>query len=244
MGTAALRLAGKPAAQDKLPFGQRGWRGTLGKAQICKVRTIRMFPSTILRMVPLPVPRRNFMNLAAIILAAGKASRFGGDKLSASFSGEPLLAHAIRAARAGPVSRVILVCPPSFDTSLWPDIETVRIASPQMSASLKAGIAAAAGADGAFIFLGDMPLVPHSIAAGLAGALGDKFAAVPRWQGRSGHPVLLSARAFPLITALTGDEGAGRLLKARKDVAFVDCADEGVLLDIDHAEDIARLERH
>ena len=65
---------------------------------------------------------------------------------------------------------------------------------------------------------------------------------MPRWQGKQGHPVLLSARAFPLIADLSGDEGAGRLLKARKDVAFVDCADEGVLLDIDRAEDIARLE--
>ena len=182
------------------------------------------------------------MNLTAIVLAAGKASRFGSDKLAALFRGEPLLAHALRAARAAPVGRVILVSPPDFDTAAWPDVETVRIASPELSASLRAGIAAAEGADGAFIFLGDMPLVPHSIATELAGVLGDNFAALPRWQGKGGHPVLLSARAFPPIAALTGDQGAGRLLKARKDVAFVDCEDEGVLLDIDRAEDIARLE--
>ena len=54
--------------------------------------------------------------------------------------------------------------------------------------------------------------------------------------------MLLSARAFPAIADLKGDEGAGRLIKARKDVAFVDGADEGVLLDMDRAEDIARLE--
>ena len=182
------------------------------------------------------------MNLAAIVLAAGKASRFGSDKLSAPFRGEPLLAHALRAARAAQVARVILVCPPNFDTGMWPDVETVRIASPELSASLKAGIAAAPGMDGAFIFLGDMPLVPHGVAAELAAALGDNFAAVPRWQGKSGHPVLLAPHAFPHIATLTGDNGAGALLKARKDVAIVDCPDEGVLLDIDRAEDIARLE--
>lgn len=183
------------------------------------------------------------MNLAAIVLAAGKASRFGGDKLAAPFKGEPLLAHAIRAARAAPVDRVILVCPPAFDTSLWPDIEPVRLASPGISASLKAGIAAAAGTDGAFIFLGDMPLVPHHIATELAASLGGNFAAIPRWQGKPGHPVLLSSRGFAQIAKLTGDEGAGKLLRASKDVAFVETADEGVLLDIDRAEDIARLER-
>ncbi len=182
------------------------------------------------------------MNLAAIVLAAGKASRFGSDKLSASFRGEPLLAHALRAARAAPVSRVILVCPLTFDTSPWPDLDVIRIVSPEMSGSLKAGIAAAAGADGAYIFLGDMPLVPHGVAADLAAALNDNFAAVPRWQGKSGHPVLLAPRAFPHIATLTGDKGAGSLLKTRKDVAFVEAADEGVILDIDRAEDIARLE--
>jgi len=183
------------------------------------------------------------VTLLAIVLAAGKASRFGGDKLSAPFRGEPLLTHALRAAHAAPVSRVILVCTPALETSPWPDIETLHIASSEMSSSLKAGIAAAAGADGAFVFLGDMPLVPPAIAGELAESLAGNFAAVPRWQGTPGHPVLLAARAFPEIAQLTGDKGAGSLLKARKDVAFVDCADEGVLLDIDRAEDIARLER-
>ena len=156
-----------------------------------------------------------------------------------------MVAHAIRAARAAPVSRVIVVCPPTLDIGEWPgapEVEALRIASPELSASLKAGIAAAADADAAFIFLGDMPLIPHGLAGELAAALGENFAAVPHFAGQNGHPVLLSARAFPQIATLTGDEGAGRLLKARKDVAFIDTADEGVLLDIDRAEDIARLE--
>lgn len=185
------------------------------------------------------------MNLAALVLAAGAGTRFGGDKLSASFRGEPLIAHAIRAARAAPVSRVLVVCPPELEIGEWPgapEVVAQRIASPELSASLRAGIAAVADCDGAFVFLGDMPLVPSGLAAELARALGTNFAAVPRCQGRNGHPVLLSARAFPAIVHLSGDEGAGRLLKSREDVVFVDCADDGVLLDIDRSEDIARLE--
>ena len=185
------------------------------------------------------------MNRAAIVLAAGRGTRFGGDKLSATFNGEPLIAHAIRAARAAPVSRVIVVCPPALDIGAWegaPPVEALHIASAELSASLKAGIAAAANADAAFIFLGDMPLIPPGLAGELAAALGGKFAAVPQFQGKNGHPVLLAARAFPAIATLNGDQGAGRLIKARKDVAFLDCDDEGVLLDIDRAEDIARLE--
>ncbi len=185
------------------------------------------------------------MNLTAIILAAGAGTRFGGGKLSALFKGEPLITHVIRAARAAPVERVLVVCSPTLDIGEWPadpPVETIRINSPELSASLKAGIAAVQDTDGAFIFLGDMPLIPHSLASELAAALQNNFAAVPRHNGKSGHPVLLSARAFVAIADLTGDEGAGKLLKARKDVAFVDCPDEGALLDIDRTDDIARLE--
>jgi molybdenum cofactor cytidylyltransferase len=180
------------------------------------------------------------VKLAAIILAAGKGSRFGGDKMTALLDGEPLIGHAIRAARAAPVERVIVVCPPGLDLDGW-QVEAVRIDSDALSVSLKAGIAAAEGAEGVFVFLGDMPLVPHHIAGELAAILGGNFAAIPRHAGRAGHPVLLSARAFPAIAGLTGDEGAGKLLKARKDVAFLDVADEAVLLDVDRAEDLARL---
>jgi molybdenum cofactor cytidylyltransferase len=185
------------------------------------------------------------VSLTALVLAAGAARRFGSDKLSASFRGEPLVHHAIRAARAAPVDRVIVVCGPSLAPGEWPcqpPVETLRIASTALSDSLKAGIAAAGEAQGVFIFLGDMPLIPHDVAARLAAALGDSFAALPRHDGANGHPVLLAHRAFADIAHLTGDEGAGRLLKRRDDVALVDVADDTILLDVDRAEDIYRLE--
>jgi len=184
------------------------------------------------------------VKLAAIVLAAGSARRFGSDKLSASFKGEPLVHHAIRAARAAPVERVFVVCPPTLATGTWegaPPVETVHVASDALSTSLKAGIAAAGDADGAFIFLGDMPLIPPGLTEELAAVLGDVFAAIARHGGRNGHPVLLSRRAFAEIAGLSGDEGAGKLLKARSDIAFVDTATDTILLDVDRAEDLNRL---
>jgi molybdenum cofactor cytidylyltransferase len=186
------------------------------------------------------------VTLAGIVLAAGSASRFGSDKLSARFRGEPLLAHAIRAARAAPVARVIVVCPPALAIGAWqgvPPVIAARIASSALSTSLKAGIAAAGDVDGVFVFLGDMPLIPHDLAGRLAEALGDRFASVPRNGGKNGHPVLLSRRAFAEIAGLGGDEGAGKLLKARGDIAFVDCPAATIHLDVDRAEDLDRLER-
>ncbi|MCJ2178430.1 nucleotidyltransferase family protein [Novosphingobium album (ex Hu et al. 2023)] len=184
------------------------------------------------------------MNLVAVVLAAGHATRFGSDKLSALLDGEPLLFHAIRAARAAPVSRVIVVARPGLETGTWPDappVEVVRLDSPALSESLKTGIAAAAGANGAFIFLGDMPVVPHGEAARLAELMGSAYAALPRHDGRPGHPALLSARAFPDIVSLTGDEGAGRLLRTRSDVVFDDCPDPAIHFDVDRPEDLGWL---
>ncbi|MEO6092487.1 MAG: nucleotidyltransferase family protein [Novosphingobium sp.] len=184
------------------------------------------------------------MRLAAIVLAAGSAGRFGGDKLSVDFLGQPLVWHAIRAARAAPVERVIVVCSPALLLPDWegePVVEALRITSDALSTSLKAGIAAVAWADGAFVFLGDMPLVPEGIANKLARQLGANFAAVPRYQGRPGHPVLFARRAFAELALLEGDAGAGRLLKRHVDIAWLEVDDPGILLDVDRAEDLARL---
>jgi molybdenum cofactor cytidylyltransferase len=182
------------------------------------------------------------MRLAAVVLAAGSATRFGGDKLSALLDGEPLIIHAIRAARAAPVERVIVVARQGLVLGEWqgaPDVSRVEITSDALSVSLKAGLAAADGMDGILVFLGDMPRVPHQVAGQLAAALGGNYAALPRCEGKSGHPVLLSARSFADVALLTGDAGAGKLLKARGDVAYVDCDDPGVLLDVDRPEDLA-----
>lgn len=186
---------------------------------------------------------------AALVLAAGASRRFGGDKLSAPLDGEPLLFHAIRAARAAPVARVLVVARPGLDCGAWPEgppVEVLRIDSHALSESLKAGIAALDEAEQVFVFLGDMPRVPHGTASQLASAIGGGVAALPRHGGRPGHPALLSSRLFPEIAALTGDQGAGRLLRDRlrlglDDVVFVESDDAAIHLDIDRPEDLSAL---
>ena len=183
------------------------------------------------------------MKLVAVVLAAGRAVRFGGDKMSAVLSGLPLLHHAVIAARAAPVERVIVVTRPGIDVGEWagsPPVETIRLVSDALSDSLKTGIREADGADGAFVFLGDMPAVSHLEAHRLAAGIADSYAAMPVIDGRPGHPVLLSARAFPDICALSGDQGAGRLLNKRADVFRTQCADASAQRDVDRPEDLER----
>jgi molybdenum cofactor cytidylyltransferase len=195
----------------------------------------------------------------AIVLAAGAGRRFaeraGGRKLLAFFEGRPLIAGALDAAFAAPARRVFLV------TGGDPDLAEVARARAQakgradalevvvatqaaegMGASLRTAIAALPpDADGAFVFLGDMPRVPLDLAWDLAGALkGGIDAAAPRIEGRRGHPVLFGQACFPALLALTGDVGARDVLAALGDrLALVDRQDPGVLFDIDRPEDLA-----
>lgn len=187
------------------------------------------------------------MKLVSVVLAAGSARRFGSDKLSASFQGEPLVCHAIHAARAAPVGRVIVVAHPGLELAscddAGPPVDVVRVTSVALSESLRAGLAAAGEVDGVFVFLGDMPLVPHDAAARLAERIGDSYAAMPLHAGKPGHPVLLSSRAFGDVAMLKGDAGAGKLLRERDDVACEEWADPLVHADVDRPEDLDRLAR-
>ena len=184
------------------------------------------------------------MSAVALVLAAGRSTRFGSDKLSARLDGEPLLHHAIRTARAAPVERVIVVARPGLDTGEWPGtpaVETLRLESYALSETLKAGIAAAGEAKAAFVFLGDMPRIPAEVAPTLASAIGDAYAAMPCHACKPGHPVLLSPAAFPAIAALTGDEGAGRLLRSRDDVVRVEVSSPAIHFDVDRPGDLENL---
>ena len=184
------------------------------------------------------------MSFAAVVLAAGSARRFGSDKLSATLRGEPLVFHAIRAARAAPVTRVIVVAHPGLATGEWPggpEVIVTRLGSSALSDSLRAGLAEAGDVAGLFVFLGDMPLVPHDVAARLASLIGDHYAAMPCFRGEPGHPVLLSRRAFADVEGLQGDAGAGKLLRSRRDVVFDECPDPLVNFDIDRPEHLASL---
>lgn len=112
-----------------------------------------------------------------------------------------------------------------------------------MAASLRTGVAALAPqAEGVCVFLGDMPLVPMALCGALVAAAEQAgYAARPRFEGRPGHPVAFTRAAFADLLALTGDQGATALLKARPEaVAYCDTADSGVLLDIDTPADLSR----
>ena len=188
-------------------------------------------------------------SVVAVVLAAGSASRFGGGKLLAPWRGAPLLHAALAAARAAPATSITVVtgadaeavgaCARAFD----PRIRLVHADdhAEGMAASLRAGIAALPpGTTAAFVFLGDMPRVPHVVLGPLAQAVADGApAAAPLFEGRRGNPVVLGRELFPAVAALTGDVGARPVLQALgARLALVEAPDDGVLFDVDEPGDL------
>ncbi|WP_243626127.1 nucleotidyltransferase family protein [Phenylobacterium hankyongense] len=185
-----------------------------------------------------------------MVLAAGSGSRFGGGKLMASWNGGLLLLEAaLASAFAAPVRSVTVVTGAEAEKvagvarDFDPRVRIVHAAdhAEGMGASLRAGIASLPqDAGGAFVFLGDMPRVPHAVLAPMTRAvLEGAPAAAPVFQGRRGNPVLLGRELFPQLLALTGDAGARAVLEALGDrLALIPAPDDGVLFDVDERADL------
>lgn len=180
--------------------------------------------------------------IGLVLLAAGRASRFGTDKLAAPLAGKPLIRHAAEKLAALPLERKVAVLgrdAPGLADLGFAEVRLGGDDQPQ-SASLAAGVAALGdeGLRGIMVALADMPLV----APGHLEALAAAFLGM--------HPVCTTDRAarcppaiFPgafrqQLLAQDGDRGARGLLAD----AFAVRAETGTLLDIDTPADLAAAE--
>lgn len=193
------------------------------------------------------------MTVVGVLLAAGAGSRFGGDvpKPLRPFRGAPLLTWPLAALRGGGVDRVVVVLGARADevaagVSLG-GAHVVRCSdwSEGLSASLRAGVAAAGDADAVVIALADQPLLDARAIARLIAARsrGDLDALRATYDGTPGHPTLLESSTFPTIAHLTGDSGARDLLRDPTiRIAQIACDGLGRPDDADTPEALARLE--
>lgn len=175
--------------------------------------------------------------LAGLVLAAGRASRMGGDKRLMRVEGRTMLESATEAALAGGLSPVLVVTGPEPQPDLPEGV--VRVINPDpsrgMASSLAAGVAALPGdVDGVMVLLADMPRVTAGHVRTLTAAFRPGGICVPVFEGRRGNPVLLARSFFAAMGELTGDKGArGLIARHGRAVVEVAMADDGVLIDVD-----------
>jgi len=103
-----------------------------------------------------------------------------------------------------------------------------------MSASLRAGLEAAQSASYVVLRLVDTPDVGADVVRRLLAAGTETGLARAVYQGRLGHPVVISAgHIAALRDSLRGDQGARAFLAGREDVVAVECGDLATGMDID-----------
>ncbi|QAY79434.1 nucleotidyltransferase family protein [Sphingosinicella sp. BN140058] len=186
----------------------------------------------------------------AIVLAAGAGRRFGGGKLVSDFKGRPLLCWAVDTALACPVESVRVVVgaeAAAVERILSPDDRVRILICPDwdegLSRSLRCGVESLpVDARALLLFLGDMPYAPSCLAGPLLDAVAAGApAAMATCRGRPAHPVAISARLFPDLLRLTGDQGARGLLRTCPGVVEIEADDEGSIADVDTPDDLRRL---
>lgn len=186
--------------------------------------------------------------IEAIVLAAGKAERFGTIKPLLSLDGEPALGRVIRTIREAGVETIIVVLGHAAET-----IRTrVDLAGCQvvlnpgyktgMAGSLIRGIEAVSpAAQGILIFHADMPAVrAETIRAVVERATQGARIAAASYEGERGFPVFLHRSCIEeLLPTLTGDLGARRYLsRHQQELVRVEVDDPGAIHDIDRPRDL------
>lgn len=185
-------------------------------------------------------------DIHAILLAAGRGTRFGGDKLQHVLAdGRAIAAHAAANLRAAGLPVIAVVRP--GDETLRALLEAEGCvttpcaeAAGGMGHTLAHGVRLAAQAQGWVVALADMPAIRPETIARVADALksGARIAA-PVYRGRRGHPVGFAAGCYDDLSRLAGDAGARSIMQTHRDeLVLLDCGDAGVVYDIDRRSDL------
>lgn len=186
------------------------------------------------------------MTVAAIVLAAGGGSRFGGEthKLLANLHGKPLISWAVEHALEAELDDTYVVVGGTELLGALPEGVTIienHSWEDGQALSLRAGVAAAE-ADGhtaVIVGLADQPLVSADAWRAVADAEGVIVTAT--FDGHRSPPVKLDEQVWPLLP-LEGDEGARSLLRSRPElVTEISCG--GSAFDVDTLADLERVRR-
>lgn len=174
-----------------------------------------------------------------LVLASGRGERFqasGGatHKLYAPLGSTTVLEHTLAAVRASGLA--------------W-HVEDAGHAG--MGDSIAAAVRATAGANGWLVLPADLPLVLpgtlRNMACALQAAAAEGGAVVqPVYQGERGHPVGFASACGAELMALTGEQGAARIVRQYAQqgrLRQVSVEDVGTVTDVDTIGDLGRAER-
>ena len=187
--------------------------------------------------------------IAGVLLAAGRSTRFGGDKLLAPLHGHPVLYWSASALAAEVDAFYVVV--PVGDTKRIAALAGLAVVVVEhagrdagMASSIAAGIAALpSSADAVVIALGDQPTASPAVVSRLCERWRADGAAavVPSYRDGRGPPVLFGRASFGALRVLTGDAGARSVLDALGDAAATVAVADAAPFDVDTPEALRRV---
>ena len=192
------------------------------------------------------------MRVAAVILAAGAGSRFGGDKVLAVLEGRPLIRHVLDAATAADLDPVVIVTPPGGPLATLDLGPGRRVENPLpeegLSSSVRLGLRAldadpAAAVDAAVILPADQPRVRAETIRALVTAAGlspQTPFVVARHEDGAPNPVLARRSIWRLADELAGDRGFGPVLATHPELVR-EVSIDGANPDVDTRADLDSL---
>ena len=187
------------------------------------------------------------MRIACIVLAAGKSTRFGTNKLLAPLVDRPLLVHTLDAIPRSCFSQMVaVVSDPEVETLCRRHgVKTVAYQGGPQSQSIRLGLEAIQDADGCLFVLGDQPLCSSDSIRRLVSDFQAQPKAVHRlaYQGQPSSPTLFPSRLFPALKKLTGEHG-GMAAVGDTPVWYTEAAGPQELWDADTPEKLSRIQQY
>lgn len=190
------------------------------------------------------------MKVGAVVLAAGLSSRFGGNKLLAPMGGRPLLGHVLTAlcAAEGIARRAAVVSDERVAQVVREyGVQVIDNRKPERGQAHSIVLAAQAmrDMDALLLMAGDQPLLRADTLTRLIRAFEESGKGIACLQDGThrGNPAIFSAAYYDRLRALTGDRGAGGLLRAcEADCTVVRCALTDELADADTPQALAQIQ--
>jgi molybdenum cofactor cytidylyltransferase len=196
-------------------------------------------------------PGNSGHRIAAVVLAAGEATRFGAPKQLVPVEGEPMLARVTRQVKESPVGRVVVVLGYEFEAisltlANMTDVAIVRNPDYEsgMASSARAGLDAAGDSDAIMFVLADLPGLAAEDIGRVAAAYRNSAAplALGMCKGRPAHPVIFRKELWPELRQLKGDIGGREIVRKYLDVAATVELPETAIADIDTVKDYLQLQ--
>lgn len=182
---------------------------------------------------------RSALRVGCLVMAAGNASRFGENKLTARFDGQSLFSLALAAIPAGLFARVTVVSqyPALLEEASRAGFAAILNDRPEdgISRTIRLGTQAMADCDGILYMVADQPLLQAGTVRRVAEAWQEhpECIAAAAHNGNRGNPCLFPARFFPELCALEADRGGSSVIRRHEDALLLVEAGERELFDCD-----------